>query len=165
MNNQKSQGTTQDVDRSGRTPCYPSSIRHVAFNDDGDTAESRLKVTRFLVEATGNEWHTLWARWCGKSQECREPIVDEWEQLGGWGICIGKLDSRPVVVSLNWDRLDGFLVCQWEATSEVVDYKMVNEWLDRHFSGETRDGRRARCNAMNFHHCAGEFEDWKKRDG
>ena len=137
-------------------------IRHVVFHDIGDTAESRLKSTDFLVEATHNEWHTLWSRWCRRSDECREPLFDNWEQLGGWLVTVGRLDGRPVCISLNWDRLDGFLVCNWEATSELVDYKMVNAWLDKHFTGKTKDGRRARCNAANFHQCVHAFEDWKR---
>lgn len=137
-------------------------IEHIAFHDKDDTAESRLKVTDFLVEATHNEWHMLWSRWCSDSNECREPIFKKWEQLGGWLVTVGKLDGRPVCISLNWDRLDGFLVCDWEATSEVVDYKMVNKWLDEHFSGKTKDGRRARCNAQNFHLCTHEFRNRKK---
>lgn len=148
--------------RESATTNCSTSIRHVAFGDEGDTAESRLQVTNFLVESTSHEWHTLWARWCSKSDECREPLFTNWEQLGGWGVRVGALAGRPVVISLNWDRLDGFLVCSWEATSEVVDYKMVNEWLDRHFKGKTKDGRNARCNTANFHHCAFEFAEWKK---
>ena len=138
-----------------------AKIRHVAFDDDGDTAESRLLSTRFLVEATRNEWHTLWSRWCAKSQECRTPLVSEWEQLGGWGVRVGDIDGRPIVICLNWDRLDGFLVCNWEPTSELVDYRMIHKWLKRHFKAKTHDGRDATCNAMNFHHCTGELDRFK----
>lgn len=139
------------------------AIRHIAFGDSGDTAESRLKVTDFLIEATNNEWHTLWSKWCKKSDECRKPIFENWEQLGGWGIKVGSVDRRPIVICLNWDRLDGFLVCQWEATSELVDYKMIDEWLRKHFTNTMSDGRRASCNASNFHHLSWEFEDWKNK--
>ena len=143
------------------------SIRSVAFGDEVDTAEERLKVTQFLVEATNNEWHTFWARWCKKSQECREPLVHNWEQLGGWTVTVDLLEGRPICISLNWDRLDGFLVCQWEAVSELVDHKLIEEWLDKYYTGKTNDGRRARCNSSNFHHCIHELEAWKKssRDG
>lgn len=134
-----------------------TTVRHVAFSDPGDTAESRLADTRFLVEATTNEWHTLWSRWCIDSQECREPVFSTWEQLGGWSIQVGTLDKRPIVVSLNWDKLNGFLVCQWEPTSELVDYKMIEAWIDRYYCSKTKDGRRARCNASNFHFCTHEI--------
>lgn len=138
------------------------SIRHLAWGDKDDNAENRLAVTDYLVEATNHEWFTLWARWCKYSQECREPIFKKWEQLGGCGITIGCLDKRPVVVSLNWDRLDGFLVCQWEATSQLVDYKMIEEWLDKHYTRIASDNRPASCNASNFHSCVREFEKWKE---
>jgi len=121
--------------------------------------KTKLKETIFLVEATSNEWHVLWSRWCKESKECWEPVIKKWEQLGGWLLTIGHLEDRPVCVSLTFDRLDGFLVCSWEATSEVVDYKMINEWFDKHYSSVTRDGRRARCNFANFHHCTYEIAD------
>ena len=134
------------------------TIRHVALIDDGDTAETRLSVTNFLIEATSNEWHTLWSRWCKQSIECREPLITKWEQLGGWGVQVGVLHGRPIVVSLNWDRLDGFLVCQWEPTSQLVDYQMIEEWLEKHYTTTTHDGRRAACDAINFHQLALEFD-------
>lgn len=143
------------------TDLRSTSIRHVCFNDVGDTAERRLAATAFLVEATSNEWHTLWARWCYKSAECREPLFHKWEHLGGWLVQVGEVVGRPIVVSLNWDRLDGFLVCQWQATSELVDYKMIHEWLDRHFTAKTKDGRHAQCDAANFHSLVIEFDSQK----
>lgn len=137
------------------------SIRHVAFHDEGDTAEGRLAATRFLLEATGNEAHTLWERWCGQSNECRDPIIAKWEQLGGWLITVGKINERPIAVSLDFNRLDGFLICVWEGTSELVDYKMIKDWLSQHFHAKTTDGRRAWCNASNFHHLTGELAKFK----
>lgn len=125
-------------------------------------AESRLKDTRFLIEATDNEWHTLWVHWCSKSLECREPLFEVWEQLGGWLVTVGTLDDRPVCISLNFDRLDGFLVCIWNATSEVVDYKAINDWFDKHYHAVRMGGGRARCNAANFHICTFEIADRKK---
>ena len=141
------------------------SIRHLAWGDKDDTAEDRLTVTHYLVEATHCEWHTFWARWCKDSQECRDPIFNKWEQLGGWGITVGHIGQRPIVVSLNWDRLDGFLVCQWEGTSELVDYKMIEEWLDKHYTRTCHDNRPARSNASNLFSLVREFDKWKESQG
>ena len=134
------------------------NIQHVAFDGEGDTAERRLEVTNFLVEATHNEWHMLWSRWCAESRECCKPLVKNWEQLGGWLVTIGHLMNRPIVISLQWNRLDGFLVCNWTPTSQLVDHQMIDEWFEKHFTNKTKDGRPAICNAMNFHHCIQEME-------
>jgi hypothetical protein len=137
-------------------------IRHVAFGDKGDNAESRLAVTQFLVKATSNEWQMLWEQFCSQSTTCRDPLINKWEQLGGWLATVGSLRNRPVCISLHWCRLDGFLVCQWDATSELVDFKIIREWLGRHFSTKTIDQRPATCDAANFHHCLHEIEAWKE---
>lgn len=123
-----------------------------------DNAESRLLVTDYLVEATSCERFDIWCKWCKDSNECSRPEVDKWEQMNGWLVQVGELYGRTINITLTWDNLDGFLVCFWEAVSELVDYKMVDEWLDEHFKKKD-----ATCNAMNFHNCIHALLDWKEK--
>lgn len=119
--------------------------------------EEMLKETFYLVEATSFEHHCLWAE---NSHQSDRRVFDaiEWIQGNpGRMIEIGKVGDMPVVISLHWDFLNGQPVCFWHATSLVVDYRLVNRWLEENFTNKTHDGRPATCDAFNFHHCSGEL--------
>ncbi|MFZ2048766.1 MAG: hypothetical protein WAV25_00465 [Minisyncoccia bacterium] len=108
--------------------------------------DPRFKETFFLVEATHFERMCL-----GKRDEW-----EGWEEQSSGYICqVGTLARRPVTVGVSWARIKGKLVGFWEAESQVVDYAMIEKWLDKYWSPPKWDGgtRNARCNAMNFHHC------------
>lgn len=138
------------------------NLRHAILGDEGDTVEARLSQTRFLVEASQNEWFQLWSQYCRDSLDHRPPApINEWKQLGGWIIQVGQLGGRPVCVQFNWDCLDGFLVCQWGPTSELVDYKMIRQWIDEHYDRKTYEGRSARCDSPNIHNMLQELRQWK----
>lgn len=128
-----------------------------------ETAESRLAKTLFVVEATSFEQHCLWAETATESN-CRRFEPRRWEQVHpGWLVRIGKLDSRPICVSMRWNRIDGQLVMFWEATSQVVDTVQIEKWLSQHFTGKWGNGtREATTNAANFHHCLNAIDDANK---
>lgn len=127
-----------------------------------DTAENRLKHTVYLVEADSFAQHALWCQhsseslWPPYDTRKGEPIYDtqRWEQEGrGWLVTVGELAKMPVCISVNWYRIDGRWVCFWYACSQVTDSRKAEKWLEEHFQGVTQDGRPARCDANNFHHC------------
>jgi hypothetical protein len=118
-----------------------------------DTAESRLAETIFIVEATSFEQHCLWAE-TSSTSDCRRFAPRKWEQMHGWLVTVGRLDKRPICVSMTWNRIDGQLVMFWHPTSQVVDMVQIEKWFDKHFNGKWDKGtRNARTDAMNFHHC------------
>lgn len=109
--------------------------------------DPRFKETFFLVEASSFEKQSLWERW-------NDLLVWEDQNRG----CIGQvgiLDDRSVVISVFWANIEGKLVAFWEPTSQVVDYKMIEEWFAQNCVPPKvdRGTRNARCNAMNFHSC------------
>ena len=126
-------------------------------------AEIRLQRTRFIVEATDKERHSLWSFWAHQSNskdQYRPPKIArlDWPHgTGGWGVRVGTLDGRPVVVSMTWEEINGCMIMFWNPTSEVVDYRMIKEWLEEHFTRKYDVTRPARCNAMNFHHCVSDL--------
>ena len=129
------------------------NLKHALCNQEGDSIESRLAETDYLVEATSNEWFSLWDRWCEKSRHHWEPVFKEWEQLGGWLTSIGEINDRPIAIELNWTKLDGFLVCNWEATSQLVDYVMINKWITENYG---------RTHYNNSHSLITKFKEWKE---
>jgi hypothetical protein len=117
-----------------------------------NTAESRLKETMFIVEATSFERHMLW--------ETNHTKV-KWEQIyDGWLVTVGKLDDRPCCIDTSWARINGQLVMFYEQCSQVTDCLQTDAWLDDHFNGTWDNGhRRARTDAQNFHLCLNAIRD------
>jgi hypothetical protein len=69
---------------------------------------------------------------------------------------VGIVDGRPVCLSLLTNEVDGHKLLFIEATSQIVDWKMIEEWLQRSmpvtcFDGNDPRRRLNRTNAMNFH--------------
>lgn len=135
-----------------------------------DTAENRLKHTFFLVEANSYEKQDLWSKYSPDSiyeiTYRGEPAYKsvEWEQDNqGWGVHVGEVYKRPIYISVSWTRINGKWVCFWYPTSQMVDYVKIEKWLDEHFKG-THDGRRAVCDASNFHNCLHAIEAANKAE-
>lgn len=101
-----------------------------------------------VVEATSYESMCLW-------REYHKERGMPWEaDLGGYLPTIGQLDGRPVCLSLFVKKIDGHKLLFIEATSQVVDHKMIDEWLKANLpatafqpGGEYINYQ----NAMNFH--------------
>ncbi len=114
-----------------------------------------FKDVVFIVEATSYEQHVFWENYFYKSKYETLIIKDWLQETAGKIITIGKCDKRPVCVTIFWAWLDGCKIMFYEATSQVVDHKMVKEWF-KHFSSHIKwDGntRLAHCNSLNFHLC------------
>lgn len=114
-----------------------------------------LKDVIFVVEATRFEQHALWQSY--------HPAVN-WGQINsGRGFQIGTLADMPVVIGLTWAIIDGQRVMFVEATSQVVDYRMVEAWLEANCQPMWDQGHRiARCDTTNFHLCLHAIRDANK---
>lgn len=106
--------------------------------------DQRFKETFFLVESSDFERQCLRVEWNAEVK---------WEQQSdGCAGQVGILSRRPVVISVFWVKIDDRLVGFWQSTSEVVDYKMIDRWLEKNCR-QPGGGRTARCDAQNFHIC------------
>ena len=76
----------------------------------------------------------------------------------GYGDTIGHVGDAPVFVTITFARLFGQVIVFYEATSQVVDHRMVADWLTTAFPAS-----RGRTNAMNFHICVHDVERACKR--
>lgn len=120
-----------------------------------NTAESRLKKTLFIVEATSFEMHMLWERHVYKN-----PNPLKWEQMDGWLVTVGHLKKRPCCISVFWVKIDNQLIMFWYPTSQFVDHLMIDKWLGEHFCGKwDNQRRRAECDANNFYHCISAIKE------
>jgi hypothetical protein len=126
--------------------------------------EDLFKDVVFLVEASSAEQHFLWKE--NFYEKTRQPDLDRaktWEEESmGHTITIGSLDKRPVCVTLFYAKINGHRVIFYEGTSQVVDHKMIEDWL-QHWTLKTirwDNGHRwAHSGAMNFHLCLDAIQD------
>lgn len=142
------------------SPPIAPKVRPV--RDQSTSAEERLKKTLFLVEATNFEQQALWCTWSKESGERPSYIKPvAWEQVNpGWSVQVGKIGKLPVCVSVTWARIDGHLVCFYDAISRAYDSELVDKWFKQHFKGRWDSGtRRAHCDASNFHFCMDAVRD------
>ncbi len=79
-----------------------------------------------IIEATDFEKFCLWERW--------NPRMDiEWKDESlGYFANLGKVADMPVCLSLWIAYINGKKVLFWDATSQVVDYRMIEAWFEKH---------------------------------
>lgn len=113
--------------------------------------DARFALTEYVVEATSDEQFFLWQL---ESNKCK------WEQgSSGVAIEVGKhggplQEKRPVIISCFWNRINGMDVLFWYACSQLVDYRMIEEWFKQNcYPYESDTGKPAKCDARNFHAC------------
>jgi len=113
--------------------------------------DPRCEKTFFCVEANFNETQYIWEKLA------HQQGVD-WRQDTGILETIGTLtvegEELPVSLSLMWNWVRGKLICFYDATSRVVDHKMIEDYLDSHIiKDKTWDGsRKTITDASNYHH-------------
>lgn len=117
------------------------------------------EIVRFLegvvgcVEANSFEKHSLWKENHYLADDARHKR--EWkDNHSGYGITIGCVDDRPVHLSLRIATIDGQKILFYYATSQVVDHKMIREWLEVNLPDTAKGnypGGYNTTDATNFH--------------
>jgi hypothetical protein len=120
----------------------------------------RFEMTTFVVEATSCETQMLWERtqmlWERTDKRAMHDKLNvfEWQEIyPGFMETIAELQGRPITIAMFFYVINSGparrnMVMFWEATSEVVDYKLCREWLEKQFAN--RDDV-TYTDAMNFH--------------
>lgn len=108
--------------------------------------DKKLKRIQFFVEADSFAQQSLWEKFHKKI---------EWEQdLSGFGMTLGQIKKRPIFVSFSFAKIGGKYVCFYNATSQLVDHKMIEDYLEKNYPIKYDGGsRRAMTDANNFHNC------------
>lgn len=108
--------------------------------------DPRFNDVVYMVEATHFEHFMLWK----ENSERQAPMVPlRWEQdTLGHIYTIGELAGNPIAVSVEFAVIDGRRVAFYEATSQVVDHRLVEKWIKEQCPAGTQH-----CDGMNFAHC------------
>lgn len=118
--------------------------------------DKRYALTDFVLEANSCETLYLW-------RECQDNDISWVQDNSGLSVDIGEFGDMPVNISVFWNTIDGLLVLFWDPISMVVHHDMIEKWFDKNCNPMYDNGtRRARTNAMNFHHVLHAAEDRKK---
>ncbi|MDD5151759.1 MAG: hypothetical protein PHC28_14990 [Flavobacterium sp.] len=114
------------------------------------TFDELFKISKLCVEASRFERLSLWKEYhkSHKWEESRE----------GKLLTLGEINSRPICVSISIDIIDGLPVIFFEPTSELVDYKLIDDFFNR-------EKYRYKTDAMNFHNILHTIYDIKKEIG
>lgn len=125
---------------------------------ENDPIAKRLKKVFFVVEANSYESMMLW-----KSNEESDAKRQWKEDNSGDTVTVGEVDGRPVNVTFFYTTIEGRVVAFMNPISQMVDWKMIDDWLELNckplYDGGTRI---ARTNAMNFHNCLHAIDDANK---
>lgn len=112
--------------------------------------EFTISDADFVVEATHFEKFCLWG------ENDRERRVTWKDVSSGYMHTVGHLSvnrkKMPVVVSIFFAVLNDKVVAFYEATSQVVDHRMVEKWVESESPAFAAGNK---CDAMNFHQCLG----------
>jgi len=92
-----------------------------------------------VCEADDYSRFMLWKEW--------HPRLDSWVQGDGRMCNVGTLDGRPINVTLFFSVLNGKRICFYDACSQLVDWVLVEAWVEKHlcYAGQPKS------DANNFH--------------
>lgn len=98
------------------------------------------------IEATSCEQHSLWERYTEYGVEWKQHNVGLLET-------VGTLADMPVCISLHTTQIGGDKILFYHATSQVVDQRMINKWLEENLPTTARreDGALNKTDATNSH--------------
>jgi hypothetical protein len=107
-----------------------------------------------VVEATSFEQHQLWRDWhqyprYDNTLSFKQGCVGRIREIGG-------IDDRPIVICMFVNEWGGRRVLFYEATSTLVDHKMIADW----FNGVLPDV--PRVDADNFHRVVNRIKELNK---
>ena len=108
--------------------------------------DDMFRLAEYVVEVSNYERQSLWE----KHHE-----ANNWKSaMERYGRQIGEIGDRPIWATFSLETINGLRVLFWEATSQLVDYKMIEDYLEKHCNPLEYDSKsRANCNAENFHDC------------
>lgn len=124
-------------------------------------AEITTTNAQAVVRATSTEMFQLWCLYADKSgwqypiirmengelvRRDQRGVVAWKEQSRGEWRQIGDIAGRPICVAVAYAEINGVRVAFVEGISQLVDYKMIDEWVER----EMPQTATHRANAMNW---------------
>lgn len=111
-----------------------------------DEHKDLIKDCIGAVEANEFETMCLWEKFNARTDGV-------WESATGGSLAVvGWIEEMPVCISLLVHTINGHPILFYHATSQLVDYEMVNKWLDENMPdiAKNKNGRLNKTDAMNF---------------
>lgn len=106
-----------------------------------------LADTYYAVEANSFEYSALYKEYAKEQGHVWK------ENLSGRGACIGYVGKRMVFVSFRTAIINGRKILFYEATSPMVDWDMIEDWLRSNLptSAKRAAGDLRKADANNFY--------------
>ena len=99
-----------------------------------------------------------------KVHDDNQKRVDWKQEYAGFATCIGEIKKRPIYVEFSFAYINGHKIAFYNGCSELVDYKMVENYMTKNFQ-LTHDNycRWNHVNAANFHNCVNSLDRMDKK--
>lgn len=114
-----------------------------------NTVLEYIKDSSYVVEATSMEQSQIWERYHKKGLSFSN---------AGYGVTVGHLNDRPICISITKAQYKGKNILLWEATSQLVDYVMIEDFFKKIFNEYKKS------DAQNFHNCIHYLNDLIKNE-
>lgn len=85
-----------------------------------------------IIEATKNEQFLLWETY-GRKED-----VYWVSDNNGYGVTVGYIGKLPICLAINRANVNGRKILFYTVTSRVVDYEIVEQWLNINFPSVLR---------------------------
>lgn len=104
--------------------------------------DARFADCEFLVEADS---FFVWKEW--------HAAVPWKNDNAGITTQLGVLDNRPIMLTILFAKINGHRVAFYESGSQLVDHKLIHDFLEENFQVFYDGDRWAHCDAMNIADC------------
>jgi hypothetical protein len=99
-----------------------------------DNVKTYIEGVVGLVEASREEYTMQYVRHV--MDKTGDWVKLDWkENTSGYGINVGTFAGREVWISINSAVINGRKILFWHATSSIVDYGLIDIWIETHFKG------------------------------
>lgn len=108
-----------------------------------------VKDAIYFVEADSYARTMIWVDY---SKDDNRYNSKYWKQNNqGFYCTVGELMGRPIVVELFQYHVNGKKIIMYSATSQLVDYAIIEEFFEKHFE-VYKNGQRKMTNSLNVFH-------------
>ena len=127
-------------------------MKLVSFKDICEDNLAIAKQCEGVIEATSFESHVLWQQHSPESKtRFRGMNITSWEhRSSGSMFSVGEFGGSEVCVEISFARINGKWVMFYNACSQVVDHRLVDQWLKEHMSHAVKTD--ANNSHIVFHH-------------
>lgn len=124
--------------------------RHEWFDQYASDAVYLVELNQFEFYALWNKYKDIW-----KDRTC-----------GGIGLVVGHTGEQFTMVFFSVFEIMGKAVVRFDATSQLVDHKQVEQYLVKTFPDlmSSEGKRRQKTDASNFHHIVHHIEELLEKE-